>query len=91
MQKQTQSRTLGVLLALIGLALVNTLFSAGLRLYGPWLAWTVYFIAAVLVFVALRYQQRLTTAMMAALLALPFAVAALFALISPLLGMQPGS
>lgn len=87
MQKQTQSRTLGVLLALIGLALVNTLFSAGLRLYGPWLAWTVYFIAAVLVFVALRYQQRLTTAMMALLLALPFAVAALFALIGPALGI----
>lgn len=91
MQKQTQSRTLGVLLALIGLALVNTLFSAGLRLYGAWLAWTVYFVAAAMVFVALRFQQRLTTATIVGLLAVPFVVAALFAVIAPALGIQPGS
>jgi hypothetical protein len=85
MHKQTQARTLSVLLALIGLVLMNTFLSAALRLYGEVLAWTVYGVAIVLLVVALRFQQRLSGAALAALLGLPFALALLFAVIGPAL------
>lgn len=87
MHKQTQARTLSVLLALVGLVMLNTFLSAGLRLYGAWLAWTVYGVGIVLLAAALRFQQRLTGTMMAVLLALPFVLTLLLALISPALGL----
>lgn len=80
MRKQTQSRTLGVILSLMLFVVVNTamqLFNS----YSEWLAWALYALMVVAVFVALRYQQRLTTTASAALLALPFVLAALGALL----------
>lgn len=86
MQKQTQARTMSVMLGLIGLILVNTFLSAGLRLYNEWSAWTIYAVGLVLIAVALRFQQRLTTAATVGLLALPFVLAALFSLIGGPIG-----
>jgi positive regulator of sigma E activity len=80
MRKETQSRTLSVILSLIVFVVVNTSMQL-LNTYSEWFAWTLYALMVAAVFVVLRYQQRLTAQVSAALLALPFVLAALGALL----------
>lgn len=76
MRKETQTRTMIVMLALMALVVVNTLLSATYRLYGPWTVWAIYG-TAVLIFVVVLRFQRLSTLVVGGLLAVPFLLAVL--------------
>lgn len=76
MRKQSQTRTLSAVLVLMLFVVVNTSMQL-LNTYSEWFAWALYGLMLVVVFVALRYQQRLTGAASAAILALPFVLALL--------------
>ncbi len=80
MRKQSQSRTLSVLLTLMLFVAFNTTLQLA-DLYSEWFAWTMYGVMVIAAFVVLRPQRRLTATISAILLALPFVLAALGALI----------
>lgn len=81
MNAQTKSRTLGAMLAIVALIMVNNLLSGILKLYAEWYAWTITGVAVVVIVTALRFQGRLSTGVLLALLALPFVLAALGAIL----------
>jgi hypothetical protein len=80
MERQTRVRTLSAVLVLIVLAMLNTLMQLA-NLYSEWFAWTLYGVAVVVIVVVLRFQQQLNSTVTAVLLAIPFVLAALAALI----------
>jgi len=80
MRKQSQTRTLSVLLTLMLFVAFNTTMQLT-DLYSEWFAWTMYGLMVIAAFVVLRYQRRLTATISALLLALPFVLAALGGLI----------
>lgn len=74
MERTNQLRTLGALIMFILLACVNTVVSFAVDMYSEPLGWMTFVVAAIVVVIGLRYQQRLTTAATTALFALPFVV-----------------
>lgn len=82
MQQSNQWRTVGTLVMIILVVMVNALCAFVFELYPEWVAWCTYALAALVMFVVLRYQQRLTTTLTAALMALPFVVSLLAVLIN---------
>lgn len=82
MRKQTQSRTLGVILSLMLFVIFNTSLQLVNR-YSEWVAWALYALMVVVVFGVLRFQGRLTPLNTALILALPFVLG----LIAALLGL----
>jgi|GEM_PF-5150200 len=80
MKRSTQTRTLTVLLVLSALIGLNTLMQL-LNTYSEWLAWVVYAIALLTVFYTLRFQGTLSSRAMTGVLAIPFIVVVLGALL----------
>jgi hypothetical protein len=80
MRKQSQARTLSVVLTLMLFVAFNTVMQFT-DLYSEWFAWTMYGLIVIAAFVVLRYQRRITATIAALLLALPFVLAALGMLI----------
>ncbi len=81
MDKTTRLRSLSALLMVVFIVVLNTLVQLS-GYYSGWLALAIYAVAALLVFVTLRFQRRLSPVATAALLAVPFALVALGALVS---------
>ena len=76
MTTQTQTRTLAAFIALVFIGAVNTV--AGVTdLYSEWVIWSLYALMIVVIALALRFQARLSAGVTAAILALPFVLAAL--------------
>ncbi|HEY0739165.1 MAG TPA: hypothetical protein VGD69_29865 [Herpetosiphonaceae bacterium] len=71
MQKQTQSRTLSVILMLMLFVVFNTSLQL-LDQYSEWFAWMLYAVMVAISFAVLRFQQRLGLTVTLLLLALPF-------------------
>lgn len=81
MNHRNRNRTLTLLLVLFAVEAVNTVMAGVLDYYSEWVAWTVLGLTIVLIAIALRFQQRLSATATAALLAVPFVLAALGAII----------
>lgn len=81
MNPNNQLRTLIALVVLLAVAFLNTLLASVLNAYNEWFAWAVFVVAIALVVVVLRFPQRFTTRTAAALLAVPFVLAVVGALI----------
>ncbi len=80
MRKQTHLRTLIAILILMVFVIINTLMQL-VDTYSEWYAWTLYGVMVAAVFVVLRYQQRLAVIPSAAILAIPFVLVLLGALL----------
>lgn len=71
MRKQTQSRTLIVILSLMLFVAFNTSLQL-LDGYSEWVAWVLYAVMVVAAVAVLYFQQRLTLLVSLLILALPF-------------------
>lgn len=71
MRKQTQSRTLSVILSLMLFVAFNTSLQL-LDRYSEWLAWVLYAVMVVAAVAVLYFQQRLGLLSSLLILALPF-------------------
>jgi hypothetical protein len=76
MQKQTQARTLIVVLSLMLFVMFNTALQLFDR-YSEWYAWTMYAVMVLAVFAVLRFQQQLPPSTSGLILSLPFVLAAI--------------
>ncbi len=81
MNAQTRSRTFGALMAVVLTVAFNTVMAGILDVYAEWFAWTIFGLTLVLVVLVLRFQQHLSVLQTTALLALPFVLAVVGALI----------
>ena len=81
MNAQTRSRTFGALVAVVLTVAFNTVMAGILDVYAEWFAWTIFGLTLVLVVLALRFQHHLSLLQTTALLALPFVLAVVGALI----------
>lgn len=81
MNAQTRSRTFGALMAIVLTVAFNTVMAGILDVYAEWFAWTIFGLTLVLVVLVLRFQQHLSVLQTTALLALPFVLAVVGALI----------
>ncbi|MDP9315220.1 MAG: hypothetical protein M3R24_30880 [Chloroflexota bacterium] len=80
MNAQTRSRTFGALMAVVLTVAFNTVMAGILDVYAEWFAWTIFGLTLVLVVLVLRFQQHLSVLQTTALLALPFVLAVVGAL-----------
>ena len=82
MQKQTQSRTLSVIVTLMLFVAFNTALQL-LDQYSEWFAWVLYAVMVAATAAVLYFQQRLSLGISLLILALPFVLG----LIGVLLGV----
>lgn len=82
MQKQTQSRTLSVIVMLMLFVVFNTSLQL-LDQYSEWFAWVLYAVMVTISAAVLRFQQRIGLLVTLLILALPFVLG----LIGVLLGV----
>lgn len=71
MQKQTQSRTLSVIVMLMLFVVFNTSLQL-LDQYSEWFAWVLYAVMVAIAAAVLRFQQRIGLLVTLLILALPF-------------------
>lgn len=81
MNARTQLRTMSTMLMLVLVVMLNTGFQLN-NIYDARLGLPLYAIAAVVLVVALRYQQRLSRAMTAGLLMIPIVLVVIAGLLS---------
>lgn len=81
MNSQTRSRTFGALMAVVLTVAFNTVMAGILDIYAEWFAWTIFGLTLLLVILVLRFQHHLSVPQTTALLALPFVLAVVGALI----------
>lgn len=81
MNARTQLRTLSTMLMLVLVVMLNTFFQLR-NIYDARLGLPLYAIAAAVLIIALRYQQRLSRLMTAGLLLLPIVLVVLTGLLS---------
>ncbi len=81
MNSQTRSRTFGALMAVVLTVAFNTVMAGILDVYAEWFAWTIFGLTLLLVILVLRFQHHLSVPQTTALLALPFVLAVVGALI----------
>lgn len=83
MHKQTRPNTVIAVLMLVAIVMLNTVFAGILDFYSTWYAWLVYGLGALLVFLSMRFQRRLSSAATFGMLAVPL----LLALVGAALGI----
>ncbi len=80
MTKQTRYRTLITIITLALVIAANTAMQLTDR-YSEWIAWVIYGITVLVIIIALRLQPRISLLQLGILLAIPFVVIGLAALI----------